>query len=441
MNILLIGSGGREHALAAKLTERADVRLFAAPGNPGILALAAQADVRVHHHTEVIEFCKAENIALVVIGPEAPLAAGLADDLRAHGIPTFGPSKAATQLESSKTFAKNFMHRHEIPTATYRAFSEHERTESLEYVRSHALPVVIKADGLAAGKGVSIATTHEDALAAVEAIFAGKFGSAGNGVVVEEFMQGEEASVFAICDGERFLTLASAQDHKRVGDGDTGENTGGMGAYAPSPLVTDELLQEICERIITPTLLGMKQEGTPFVGCLYVGLMIEQSTNGTPNVPRVVEFNVRFGDPETQVILSILNGDLPGLLLSASVGALDAGAVTSVQRGAACCVVLAAGGYPGEVHKGDEITGIAEAESLTDVRIFHAGTEMRENAEKQPILCTNGGRVLGVTSHAATLQQAINASYAAVERIDFQGKTFRTDIGAKGVQQSNDISR
>lgn len=427
MNILLIGSGGREHALAQKCAETPGTRIYAAPGNPGILTIAHAAHLgeqhlNMNHCADVIEFCQTASIDLVIIGPEAPLAAGLADDLRASNIAVFGPSRAAAQLESSKRFAKDFMLKHGIPTAQYRTFSSHEHAEAREYVASHALPIVIKADGLAAGKGVSIATTHREALAALDGMFDGKFGSAGQHIVVEEFMQGEEASVFAISDGEQFLTLASAQDHKRIGDGDTGENTGGMGAYAPTPIVTPEVLRRTEERIIAPVLQAMKQAGMPFVGCLYVGLMIDAEGN-----PRVVEFNARFGDPETQVILSVFDGDLVRLLHSAALGNLDRSAVRNVANGVACCIVLAAGGYPGEVRKGDDITGIETAEQ-TGARIFHAGT-MLHNRHLQ----TNGGRVLGVTSRGETLADAIRASYDAVSKIHFRGKTYRTDIGKKGL--------
>ncbi len=434
MNILLIGSGGREHALARKCADSPDTRIYAAPGNPGILQFAHAAHLgekvlNASHHAEVVEFCEIAAIDLVIIGPEAPLASGLADDLRARNIAVFGPSRLAAQLESSKKFAKDFMQKHGIPTAQYRSFSVQQHAEAREYVANHPLPVVIKADGLAAGKGVSVATSHREALTALDAMFDGKFGAAGHSIVVEEFMQGEEASLFAISDGERFLTLASAQDHKRIGDGDTGENTGGMGAYAPAPLVTPEILHRTEERVIAPVLAAMKQEGMPFVGCLYAGLMIDAEGN-----PRVVEFNARFGDPETQVICSVLDGDLTKLLHSAALGNLDPSAVRNVASGVACCVVLAAGGYPGEVRKGDEITGIAEAEA-TGAFVFHAGTALHEEHGNKK-LTTNGGRVLGVTARGENLQEAIKASYEAVSKIHFRGKTYRTDIGQKGLDTS-----
>ncbi len=432
MNILLIGSGGREHALAKKINASSGVKLFAAPGNPGIFQFATQARINPTHHAEVIEFCKTASIDLVVIGPEAPLAAGLADDLRERGIAVFGPSREAARLESSKAFAKDFMLRHGIPTAQYRVFNEHQHHEARDYVAAHTLPVVIKADGLAAGKGVTVAETHRVALEALDAAFDGKYGTAGRSIVVEEFMQGEEASVFAICDGERFLTLATAQDHKRIGDGDTGENTGGMGAYAPAPIVTADVLRRVEELIITPTLKGMKAEGKPFVGCLYVGLMIDKS-----GMARVVEFNARFGDPETQAVLAILDGDLARLLHSAAIGKLDTSTINKVANGVACCVVLAAGGYPGDTRKGDEITDIEDAEGLSNgaVSVFHAGTALHHEPDGTTSLCTNGGRVLGITASAERLEEAIKRCYEAVKLVHFRGKTYRTDIGAKGLKQ------
>lgn len=433
MNILLIGSGGREHALAKKINQSPQTtKLYAAPGNPGILQFAHHARIDTSEHAEILDFCDEASIDLVVIGPEAPLAAGLADDLRARNIAVFGPSREAARLESSKAFAKAFMQRHNIPTAQYRVFGELQHKEAQEYVASHPLPIVIKADGLAAGKGVTVAETHRHALEALDAAFDGKFGTAGKSIVVEEFMHGEEASVFAVCDGERFLTLASAQDHKRIGDGDTGENTGGMGAYSPAPIVTQAILHDVEERIIAPTLRGMIAEGHPFIGCLYVGLMID--TNGNA---RVVEFNARFGDPETQAILSILDGDLAQLLHSAALGNLDTSTVRNVANGVACCVVLAASGYPGEVRKGDEITGIENAETMSNgaVSVFHAGTTLHDDTDGTQSLRTSGGRVLGVTARGGTLTEAIEASYQAVKHIHFRGKTYRTDIGQKGLKK------
>lgn len=422
MNILLLGNGGREHALAAALAASASTTaLYCAPGNPGIAALAKQAQCEPTNHESVVQFCVQNNIDLVVVGPEAPLADGLVNTLHQASIAVFGPTREAAQLESSKGFAKEFMQRHAVPTAQFRTFTTQDAIAALEYVNEHPLPVVLKADGLAAGKGVVIATKCEDALSALDEIFNGRFGNAGSSVVVEEFMQGEEASVFAVCDGTTFVTLAPAQDHKRVYDGDEGENTGGMGAYAPAALVSDEVLQKVHTRIIQPVLDGMKAEGMPFTGCLFVGLMID---NGEP---KVVEFNARFGDPETQAVLAVLRGDLAALLHSAAVGKLDSSCIKNVAEGFACNVVLASQGYPGSYEKGYPITGIAEAEQR-GATVFHAGT-----AEKDGVLVTSGGRVLGVCASGASLHEAIGNAYAAVECIQFEGKMHRTDIGKKGL--------
>lgn len=422
MTILLIGSGGREHALAKKLAESSSLtKLFCAPGNPGIFSIAEKANINVENHQSVVDFCHANKIDLVVIGPEAPLADGLSDSLRSAGFPVFGPSKSAAQLESSKGFAKDFMQRHGIPTAKFCRFSGLERTEASQYISNSSLPVVLKADGLAAGKGVIIAENYESAIVALDDILGGKFGSAGNEVVIEEFLQGQEASVFALCDGENFITLAPAQDHKRAFDNDEGPNTGGMGAYSPAPIVSDEVLEKIKSQIILPTLLGMKSEGNSFVGCLFVGLMIH---NGEPFV---VEFNARFGDPETEAVLSILNADFAKLLFSVAIGKLDKSSVESVCNGFACCVILASGGYPDAYEKGKIITGIEAAEQ-TGAIIFHAGT-----AQKDGNLVTSGGRVLAVCGKGETLQEAIEESYRAVEKLDFSGKMYRKDIGKKGI--------
>lgn len=422
MNILLLGNGGREHALAKVLCNSASTDvLYCAPGNPGIAALAQQAQCDPTSHESVVQFCVQHHIDVVVIGPEAPLADGLANTLQDAGIPVFGPTREAAQLESSKGFAKEFMQRHAIPTARFRRFTAQDAIAALEYVNEHSLPVVLKADGLAAGKGVVIATKREDALSALDEMFGGRFGNAGNSVVVEEFMQGEEASIFAVCDGTDFVTLAPSQDHKRAYDGDEGENTGGMGAYAPAALVTDEVLEKVRQHIIQPVLDGMKAEGMPFVGCLYVGLMID---NGEP---KVVEFNARFGDPETQAVLTVFRGDLAALLHSAAVGKLEHAHVSTIAEGFACNVVLASQGYPGAYEKGHAITGIGDAEAR-GATVFHAGTA-HHNGE----LVTSGGRVLGVCAAGATLHEAIDNAYTAVEHIQFQGKMHRTDIGKKGL--------
>ncbi len=424
MNILLIGNGGREHALAVALNNSPLTEmLFCAPGNPGILTVANHAECDVSQFDSIVQFCQEKEISFVVIGPEAPLGAGLANVLRTLNLPVFGPTREAAQLECSKGFAKEFMQRHAIPTAAFRCFSADQAIAALEYVREQPLPVVIKADGLAAGKGVIIASTGEEAVSALNEVFHGRFGNAGNNVVIEEFMEGEEASIFAICDGEHFVTLASSQDHKRVFDNDEGENTGGMGAYAPAPVLSDDVLEKVRTRIIRPVLDGMKAEGAPFIGCLYVGLMID---NGEP---KVVEFNTRFGDPETQAVLTVFRGDLMKLLYSASLGRLDTNCIETIAEGHACNVVLASEGYPGAYEKGREIRGIHEAEKLGAV-VYHAGT-----AEQDGRVVTAGGRVLGVCAHGSTLAEARERAYAAADCIHFEGKIYRTDIGAKGLNR------
>lgn len=427
MNILLIGSGGREHALAwAMRTKSSFMRgLYAAPGNPGIFEVARHTDIDdINDHDQIIHFCQRVMIDLVVVGPEQPLALGLADNLRSAGIFTFGPSRAAARIESSKAFAKDIMRKYNIPTAAYKHFHHDQVQEALAYIDSFRKPPVIKADGLAAGKGVVVPHTHEEAKSAVLDMFGGAFGKAGAEVVIEEFMEGEEASVFAICDGTNFVTLAPAQDHKRVGDGDTGKNTGGMGAYAPADgLVTPEVLDKVKKRIIQPLLDGMRAEKTPFVGCLFCGLMIHHGE------PRVVEFNARFGDPETQAVLSVFEGDFVRLLSSAARGEIDKSAVRSSTNGYACNVVLAAQGYPDAYAKGMMITGIEEARAM-NARVFHAGTSLDEHKQ----LIANGGRVLGVCGKGDTLDKAISTAYQAIPYIEYDGKLFRKDIGKKGLR-------
>ncbi len=424
MNVLLIGGGGREHALARALAESPSLaKLYAAPGNPGIFELAEQAGIDASDHKAVLDFCRSQAIDLLVIGPEQPLADGLADAARREGIAVFGPDQAAARLESSKTFAKEFMARHNIPTAAFRRFTAAERQAAQEYLQSHSMPVVLKADGLAAGKGVIVCATRDEALQALDRMFDGMFGAAGNTVVVEEFMEGEEASVFAICDGNDCALLASAQDHKQAYDNDRGPNTGGMGAYAPAPIVDATMMADIRSRIIEPVLNGMKQEGYPFVGCLFCGLMIAEGE------ARVVEFNVRFGDPEAQVVLAVLRADFARLLSSAARGALDHSAIDSPAEGSACCVVLASEGYPAAYEKGKVINGLREAAN-EDAYVFHAGT-----ASVNGSIVSNGGRVLGVCGQAPVLEEAVNNAYRAAERIEFAGKSYRRDIGAKGIRR------
>ena len=419
--ILLIGSGGREHALAKAIAgSESCEKLWVAPGNPGIAREAECVSLNIADHVAVEKFCMRNDVTLVVIGPEQPLAEGLADALREENIDVFGPSRAAAQLETSKGFSKDFMRRHNVPTAPYRRFDAVQHAEARACVDAHTLPVVIKYDGLAAGKGVVVATTRQQALEAIDMMYQGAFGS--DGVVVEGFLAGEEASVFAVCDGRDFIVLAPAQDHKRVGDGDTGKNTGGMGAYAPAPLVTDKILDRVCETIIRPVVDGMASEGMPFIGCLFCGLMV----NGED--AQVVEFNARFGDPETQVVMSVLDADVAALFASAARGSLDASTVRSSHVGFACNVVLASHGYPDSFDRGLPITGIDEAESDPYVTVYHAGTRMLDDS-----LLTVGGRVLGVTAIGDNLAEAVSRSYAACAKITYSTKYHRTDIAKRAL--------
>lgn len=423
INILLIGSGGREHALARAIENSPSAgALFAIPGNPGILKTFQQADARLDDFGSISIFCKKNSIDLVVVGPEQPLADGFADRLILEGINVFGPIAAAAKLESSKDFAKAMMIKYNIPTAAYRTFTTSQHDAAHQYIDGHTLPIVLKADGLAAGKGVIIAESHFDAHMALNEMFSGLFGSAGNRVVIEEFLHGEEASIFAITDGSDYFLTPPSQDHKRQYDNDEGKNTGGMGAFAPASIVNSEVLQKVENDIIKPLLKGMQSEGTPFVGCLYCGLMIDYGQ------PKVVEFNVRFGDPETQAVLELLDGDFVKLLYSASTGKIDKSAVRVIPNMFSTCVVLASGGYPDDYTRGFEIIGINEAGNF-GANIYHAGTKLE--SEK---LVTNGGRVLGVTAKGETLAQSIANVYNAVNFISFDNMIFRTDIGKKGLK-------
>ncbi len=420
MNVLLIGSGGREHALALSLSRSPLLTaLFIAPGNPGTEALGRNVTLDVADHRAVVDFCKLMQIGFVVVGPEAPLVAGLVDDLEAAGVLAFGPSKAAAQLEGSKGFTKDLCAEFSIPTADYQRFSAAEPAKA--YVRQRGAPIVVKADGLAAGKGVIVATSVEEAEAAIDMIFGGAFGAAGAEVVVEDFLEGEEASFFALCDGTRALAFASAQDHKRVGDGDTGPNTGGMGAYSPAPIMTEAMSARVMEEIIAPTMAGMRQRGIPFKGVLFAGLMIG------PKGPKLIEFNARFGDPETQVMLARLNQDLLPLLLASAKGALPDGPV-KLSAQAALTVVYAAKGYPDAPERGSEIKGLERAAALEGVTVFHAGTK-RDGTR----LLANGGRVLNVTALGEGVAQAQARAYAGVDAIDWPGGFCRRDIGWRAV--------
>ncbi len=416
MNVLLIGSGGREHALANALaTSPRLTKLFCAPGNPGIADVAECVTIDVADHAAVVNFCRLMGIEFVVIGPEQPLVEGLVDSLEAAGILAFGPSKAAAQLEGSKGFTKDLCARAKIPTGAYGRFSD--RDSALAYVRAQGAPIVVKADGLAAGKGVVVATTLAEAEAAVAACFEGAFGAAGAEVVVEEFLEGEEASFFALCDGSRALALASAQDHKRVGDGDTGPNTGGMGAYSPAPVVTDAIAARVMREIIEPTVRAMADAGMPFKGVLFAGLMIGKDG------PKLIEFNTRFGDPETQVILPRIDDDLLTLLEVSARGKLEATRV-KLKPVSALTVVLAAKGYPAAPQKGGEIEGVDKANALEGVVVTHAGT--KRSGEK---IIANGGRVLNVTGFGPDVRTARERAYAGVDVIDFPDGFCRRDIG------------
>ena len=413
MRVLLIGSGGREHALAWKLAQSPLLaKLFIAPGNPGIAAHGECVALNISDNAEVVAFALRERIDLVVVGPEQPLVNGLADVLGAAGIRCFGPSKAAARLEGSKGFTKDLCARHNIPTATYARFSERDAARA--YVQAQGAPIVIKADGLAAGKGVVVAMTLTDALEAVDAIFETP---AGAHVVIEAFLQGEEASFFVLSDGVHALPLAAAQDHKRVGEGDTGPNTGGMGAYSPAPVMTDALVEQTMQRIILPTLDAMRAAGTPFAGVLFAGLMI--NSDG----PQLIEYNCRFGDPECQALMLRMESDLLPLLIACCDGTLDAQSA-SWRPGSAIAVVMAARGYPGEPLRGAVIRGIDTAAAQPDVQIFHAGTSLNHDS-----FIANGGRVLGVCAIGENLRIAQQRAYRAVDCIDWPEGFCRRDIG------------
>jgi phosphoribosylamine---glycine ligase len=429
VNVLLIGSGGREHAIAWKIRQSTRCgALFCAPGNPGIAGVAECVPIAPGESEKLLAFAREKKIDLTIVGPEQPLAAGIVDLFVMHGLKIFGPTRMAARLEWSKAFAKEFMQRHGIPTAAYRTFTHSDRVDAAEYLKSCTYPVVLKADGLAAGKGVVICSTSAEAFDALHEMMDDKlFGASNDTVVVEEFMQGEEASIFAICDGRDFITLASAQDHKRVFDDDRGKNTGGMGAYAPAPVVTGEILDRVVRTIIVPTLEGIAKEGSPYKGCLYVGLMI---ANGTP---RVVEFNSRFGDPETQVVLPLFQGDLLDVMEASVEGTIGACAPSSVSSsGSAVCVVLTSAGYPDEYSKGIPIEGLTRESIQKNALVFHAGT--RKAGER---IVTDGGRVLGATavSSSGDLRITIEAAYKLVSTIHFEGMHYRRDIGKKALER------
>lgn len=423
MKLLVIGGGGREHALCWKLAQSASVeKIFCAPGNAGIAQVAECIALDPSDHAAVIDFVRAQDIGLVVVGPEQPLVEGLVDSLTAAGIRAFGPSAAAAQLEGSKGFTKDLCRASGIPTAAYARFDK--AADARAYLASQSLPIVIKADGLAAGKGVVIAETRAEADAAIDMMFGGGFGGAGASVVIEEYMVGEEASFFALVDGTTALPLAGAQDHKRVGDGDTGPNTGGMGAYSPAPVLTPEIEARVMREIIEPTVRAMAAAGMPFRGVLFAGLMITESG------PKLIEYNARFGDPECQVLMSRLESDLLPALLAASEGRL-ADVQLKWRDEVALTVVMAAKGYPGTPEKGTVIQGLEAAEQDEAVTIFHAGTKRDAKGR----LIADGGRVLAVTARAKTVAEARDRAYAAIDRIDWPGGFCRRDIGWRALNR------
>jgi phosphoribosylamine---glycine ligase len=420
MNILLIGSGGREHAIANALAKSPRLKqLFISPGNPGTAQVGANVSLDNGNHDAVRQFCQDRAVELVVIGPEQPLIDGLSDALAKAGIAVFGPSQAAAQLEGSKGFTKDLCRDNHIPTADYAAFDNEQ--EALAYLRTKSAPIVVKADGVAAGKGVVVAMTLEEAQQAVSAMFAGVFGAAGAQIVIEEFLSGEEASFFAICDGARAHPFATAQDHKRVGDGDTGPNTGGMGAYSPASIISPALSQQVMDKIIYPTLKAMQARGAPFSGILYAGLML------TKDGPKLIEYNVRFGDPEAQAILPRLDEDLAGLMFDCARGNLPIHP-PQFTHNKTLTVVMAAQNYPDKPVTGTQIHKLEEAEKLADIIITHAGTRL-ENGQ----LVAAGGRVLNITASAPTIYEAQKKAYAAAQKIDWREGFYRHDIGWREV--------
>ena len=418
MRVLVIGSGGREHALVWKLRQSPQVeQVFCIPGNPGIAQLACCTEISVADHQALADFVRHHAIGLTVVGPEIPLVNGLGDYFAAQGLALFGPSQAAAQLEGSKAFCKDLMAKYNIPSAKYAVFTNADQAK--EYILRQGAPIVIKADGLAAGKGVVVALAIEEALAAVDSMMSDKiFGDAGSRLVVEEYMEGEEASLLAFTDGYTVVPMVAAQDHKRIFDNDTGPNTGGMGAYAPAPVLTAQLKDQVMQEILQPVVNALRQEGCLYQGCLYAGLMI------TADGPKVVEFNARFGDPETQVVLPLLQSDLVDVMMACVNGKLHETTVEWKQE-AAVCVVLAASGYPGTYRKGQPISGLEQAQQY-GAAVFHAGT-----ASDSDQLVTAGGRVLGVTAISETIAAAVDKAYQAVEHIQFEGMHYRRDIACR----------
>ncbi|WP_459458166.1 phosphoribosylamine--glycine ligase [Rhizobium sp. No.120] len=420
MRVLLIGSGGREHALAWKLAQSPLMtELYAAPGNPGIAEHATLAALDIDNHDAVVTFCKDKAIDFAVVGPEAPLVAGIADVLRAADIAVFGPSAAAAQLEGSKGFTKDICARYNIPTGAYQRFNNAPKAKA--YIRAQGAPIVVKADGLAAGKGVTVAMTIDEALAAIDDCFEGAFGEAGAEVVIEAYLDGEEASFFCLCDGKHALALATAQDHKRVGDGDTGPNTGGMGAYSPAPVMTPDMVERTMKEIIEPTMRGMAESGHPFSGVFFAGLMI------TAKGPELIEYNVRFGDPECQVLMMRLKSDLLPLLYACANGTLDQ-VTAEWSDDPALTVVMASKGYPGSYAKNTPITALPT--SGDGEKVFHAGTGLQDGA-----LVATGGRVLNITATGKTVSEAKERAYALAGKVKWDNGFYRNDIGWRAVER------
>ncbi|WP_375635779.1 MULTISPECIES: phosphoribosylamine--glycine ligase [unclassified Bartonella] len=424
MNILLIGSGGREHALAWKIAASPLLtKLYCAPGNPATTEFGENINLNIDDHPLVIDFCKKHSIDLVIVGPEAPLVAGITDSLNSANICVFGPTQKAAQLEGSKAFTKDLCRKNNIPTGSYQCFNDASKAKA--YIHQQGVPIVIKADGLAAGKGVVVATTMEEAFNAVDACFKSAFGDAGNKIVVESFLEGEEASFFCLCDGKVALPFGSAQDHKRVGDGDIGANTGGMGAYSPAPIMTQEIVNRTLKEIVEPALKSMKEMGAPFKGILFVGLMITQKG------PELIEFNVRFGDPECQVLMMRLKDDILPIFLAAAQGKLENKPLRWSEK-TALTVVMAANGYPDSPQKGTVIRNVDKVNNLPDVKVFQAGTVLRDGE-----LIANGGRVLNITATGKTITHAQKRAYEAVDCIDWPEGFVRRDIGWRAIAREN----
>ena len=430
MRVLVVGSGGRGHALVWKIAQsKLTDKIFCAPGNGGIAQAGECIDIKADNISALLDFAKKEKIDLTVVGPEAPLALGIVDEFNNYKLRIFGPDKSASRLEASKVFAKELMAKYNVPTADFKIFDHAD--EAHKYIEKKNAPCVVKADGLAQGKGVIVAQTIDEAKQAVTSIMQEKiFGEAGNKVIIEDCLEGQEASIVVITDSKKVLPLAAAQDHKRIFNHDSGPNTGGMGAYSPAPVVTQELFNEISEKIINRTIDGLIKEGINYTGILYAGIML------TKDGPKALEFNVRFGDPETQAVLPRLKSDLLEVMLTASEGKLSRFKTLKWDSRVCVCVVCASQGYPGEYDKGKEISGLDEAAKLEDVVVFHAGTK-KQMAEGRWQILTNGGRVLGVTGLGNTIKDAVETTYQAVEKIHFKGMHYRRDIGMRALKQED----